>query len=502
MDVSDRTIDANLLFLNAKVGTEDNPLDVVAGVGAFVNVQKPKDTDKTDRKYGRLTRGEFNRIRKRDLVEISGIIGAAIDLGDGRLFVDPSAFGGIAEYIPQIEFGGGVQIRKEFNESDSQSSDNDSSGRSLTSSNSPLHPLADVVVGPTGNVRRHFLQDTTRAKKFREKRGTIRRRQRLLPKAVPLSDVDIDTLVDIRHHHDSRAVPLMHSLHRTLTFNRRRRRGLRSLISQDEFLKTGGDFATSFAACPIKDTNKTFCGNIKDVGVSLESIKEAVLPIVSKFVDIENGDGYLDKIAKPLQPLNKEQKALSELLRFEVTILNVADIYLGKEITRSDTVRKILEIYDTIRGLVKRFSGDGNIIIAEICDLSDGGFNCTGGLVDDDADARRLQLDSEEHGMAEIYGFIDQAGQPMTPRHLITCNIPTFKQDDDENKNCQGDCSGITPTSCKAKCIAAKLKCQATGIEGLSFPAFDNPLLLLDLIKGESISLVDFSPPEVVFGME
>jgi hypothetical protein len=81
---------------------------------------------------------------------------------------------------------------------------------------------------------------------------------------------------------------------------------------------------------------------------------------------------------------------------------------------------------------------------------------------------------------------------------LQTCGSFIFTK----TKKCKDTTCSSLSTKCTAICQKARLQCEARQIEGLRFPAFDDPVQLLSLIQGESITLVNFTPPEVVFAME
>ena len=444
----DSKVRAQILFLEA----EAKRFEVIAGVGVFVNVVNP---NKNDQKDSRLTAADFKKARLRDLVKISGVIGAGLDLGEVSLFVE--GFNIIDKFIPKLSLEGGVQFRQEFsffNDGSTPSGaqrqlaeyDGDRESGASTSTFPSLHPLIDHVVEDDGSVRRHLLHETDRAKKRRLGPGTIRNRILSTPKAVPVSDVDFDKLVDIRHHHDHAAVPLLYSVHKALGEERRRTRLLRrseeincEKITNEEFFKDD-NFAENFSGCKLL-SGSDHCAEIRNIAVTNEAFKGAIEPLVSKFVNNKD-NGYLDKIAQPLLELEKEIKPLSNVLQFEVTILSIAETYLGKEKSGADTVRLILEVYKNIKALSS--AAVEGYTLASKCDLLIG-FKCSGGDFPKTLDP---QSDNEDKPVRRPFPEGDKK------------------------------------------------------FDGLSIPFMDEPLLLLDLLQGKSITLVRFRPPPVRFGME
>jgi hypothetical protein len=179
-------------------------------------------------------------------------------------------------------------------------------------------------------------------------------------------------------------------------------------------------------------------------------------------------------------------------------MLDVAEIYVGKEKSGVDTVRRLLSVYRSIISFVGDLQDSGTILLATECDLLDG-FNCVGGLSPGGSDATADAGGTTRYleGTEPFYGYRDEAGFPMTPaygveRELACLTTVQQWRDVECNGNCN-DCGSNKKN--RAKCKATQITCKASGIEGLDFPWLSNPLSLLDLIKGEDIVSILLSVP-------
>lgn len=234
---------------------------------------------------------------------------------------------------------------------------------------------------------------------------------------------------------------------------------LRSLriVENTDLLQEG----FSFPKCPVNVEVEDICARVLNVQFSFEKIAEAVDPIVGKFVNGENG--YLDVIVKPFEKIREPLPGISQVAGRDITVIDIAEVFVGKEKSGSDTVRTIFKIYDNIGGFADQISS-GEIILAEVCDVIQN-FNCTGGLSgrggEEDEDLteeqRRLQSKCSDQ-------YTDKLG-------------------------CVGNCElcGSVSSFQLADCRRRQIGCQAGDIKGLSFPWMSQPLKLLDLLKGEDI---------------
>ena len=263
-------------------------------------------------------------------------------------------------------------------------------------------------------------------------------------------------------------------------------RGLRMLKSDCDEDVLGLSYS-----CPIdEDENELFCAQLADIELDADKIKDLVSPIVNKIAN-ENKSGTFDEIVKPLLPLREPLPGISDVAGKDITILDIAEIYVGEK-SGVQTVRKLLELYDSIVKLSELFKSLGDtILLAETCVFKlDTGMDCSGGLTtfkDDDGTRRLIQMEQE---MEEAFPLYDSSGLRMTPsqpRFLMNCG-PLFDGDDCGDKM---SCSGCTGTLDKAKCKGRQARCFGSK-KGVSFPFLSDPASLLGLLEGKDIGTLDY----------
>ena len=167
-------------------------------------------------------------------------------------------------------------------------------------------------------------------------------------------------------------------------------------------------------------------------------------------------------------------------------------------------------MYDQISTLAKNFDDTENLLVAERCTVI-GGFQCCGGLKDPCNEQSRRGLEN----VGEIFGTLDSAGLPMTPTLSVAqerslaggCpnpdrfNVPAYCGYNCDKAACDKICEDCEEKSIKQK--KCRLKCRANGVEGLSFPVIEEPLdSLISILSNKPVTLMDFSPPEIIFGFE
>lgn len=440
LDVPSREFNANLLFLEASLK------GVCLQVGAAVNVDINKASalrlgeagEEKGRNFERLTAADMGKIVSvSELFEITAIAGAALEIGDdSEIGFGGDGFEKVEDWIPKLKLGVAVQLREVVSFGGS------STGRRRLSST---------------DGHKSLVNEDAFAHVIHPPEGSIHRR-----------------LYDTNHS----AVPLLRSTARSLG----------SLGGE------AGDIINTefqFDACPVDVTvDDNACAKVSNIRLDIESIRELLLPIIREFVN-DDEDGYLDQVVVPVLFLDATIEPLKSLTGQEWTILDIAEIYFGKEKSGADTVRKIIEIYRGIQTFVSGLENADGIVLAEECDILDG-FKCIGGLSgdgseDDGDDGRRLME------MESVFVPVDRAGLPMTlassvnHRDLMSCDSL--------------DCSGLMGFQ-KAKCGKEVLKCKGESIDGLRFPPLSDPLSLLKLLKKEDISLVSFEAPTVTFAFE
>lgn len=425
LDIHNTTFEAKLFFLNARLE------EVCLQVGAQINVDvnkasalRLKEKESPGENYGRLSAADMKKIVKvSELFEVSAIAGAAVKIGnDSEIFVDGDGefIDKVEDWVPRLQFGAAVQLRKELSFGSKKTR-----RRSLSSSD-----------GHANLVSRADL--------------------------AKLRKPPIGSSHHAMHQTDHPALPLLRSL---------------GSIEGDIF---GNTFAMDFD-CPVNVTaGELGCAELTDVTLDIEKIKKVVQPIVDRFV---NGkDGYLDEVVQPLLPLDDNIEPLAKLAGKDFTMLDVAEIYVGKAKSGVDTVRKIFAIYNDMVSFAEKLTDTGGIVLATSCDIL-AGFKCTGGLSGESS--RRLQELADFEEMERVFAPVDRAGFPITSidaayhRELQSCY--TVNKD-----TCTWPCNGCTGVQ-KAKCRAAKLKCKGENIDGLKFPPLLEPLKLLNLLKGEDI---------------
>ena len=260
-------------------------------------------------------------------------------------------------------------------------------------------------------------------------------------------------------------------------------RGLRMLTSDCDEDVLGLTFS-----CPIED--ELFCAQLADIKLDADKIVDLVSPIVDKIAN-ENKNGTFDEIVKPLLPLREPLPGISDVAGKDITILDIAEIYVGEK-SGVQTVRKLLELYDSIVKLSELFESLGDtILLAETCVFKlDTGMDCSGGLTnfkDNDGTRRLIQMEQE---MEEAFPLYDSSGLRMTPskpRFLMNCG-PLFDDDDCGDKM---SCSGCKGTLDKAKCKGRQARCFGSK-KGVGFPFLSDPASLLGLLEGKDIGTLDY----------
>lgn len=157
-------------------------------------------------------------------------------------------------------------------------------------------------------------------------------------------------------------------------------------------------------------------------------------------------------------------------------MLDLAEFVVDKGSDRTGvrTVRRLLRIVRQLQGFADRFAGlvgtDG-LVLAEECNLL-GGVDCRGGLGDVD--------ESNDNTTRALLEF-SEGRQLQT-----TSSCPQTSGAFQDSDNCP-TCSSCTSTARTSTCRALRLRCQAGGIQGLSFPFLANPSSLLNLLTGGDI---------------
>jgi len=366
-----------------------------------------------------------------ELFEISALAGAAVELSEESSIAFKSEdLAALEDWIPKLEFGAAVQFREEVKFGNSTNS--------------------------TGGGRRRLSSDDGH-------RNLVRAQDRR--KLVhPLFGSSHRALHETNHS----ALPLLRSL---------------ASLGDEYGNVTKTDY--NFTACPVNTTTESACAKIKNLRLDIGAIADMIKPVLEKIVD--GKDGYLDKVVPPLKPLNEPIEPMEALTGQSWTILDVADIYVGKAKAGTDTVRKIIEIYDGIVSLYEKFAGGDDIILADECDIL-AGFACTGGLAEVvKNETRRLRRLQEIETWESIFVPVDRAGFNVTTaesaHHRYLAETPCYTKQADCNWTCT-PCSGKAK---KAGCNAAKLKCNGQNIEGLELPFLSDPMSLLELLKGGDI---------------
>jgi len=232
---------------------------------------------------------------------------------------------------------------------------------------------------------------------------------------------------------------------------------LRSLAATDPLDILDEDF--SFEPCPVNASVASACAKITNVVLLIDKVKDLVKSILG---NVANGvDGYLDDIVGPLQKLNEPIPGISDITQKDITVLDVAEIFIGEEKSGADTVRKILKIYEEIQSLFEKF-GEGNLLLASECDLLND-FCCIGGLSDTKNCNRRKLLQHVEETLGGVDStYIPSASVALNDRRL-ECGPWDFT------------------------CLKDELASDAERVDGLQFPVLTDPLSILNLLRGEDI---------------
>ena len=194
----------------------------------------------------------------------------------------------------------------------------------------------------------------------------------------------------------------------------------------------------SFPACPVDLRIENACIVMSNITLLAEQIRSAVTSITENFVNPEK-TGILDEIVGPFIPLNEPIPGLSKMLKQDLTVLDIAETLVDvqggdSQKTKSgvESVRKTIKMYKALRALMEEFEEKGDFLLAETCDVLNG-FQCQGGFSD--------------------------------------CS----------------DCDDNEQDSLTRKNTKRAKKPKRPKIDGLTFPFLENPLSLLQLIKGEDI---------------
>jgi hypothetical protein len=268
-------------------------------------------------------------------------------------------------------------------------------------------------------------------------------------------------------------------------------------------LRTNDDAIPSSENCPVDTERGEFaCVRVTSIELDVGKVKDAVKPILEKFVNPPNNDGLFDQVAVPLLVLDKELPGLSDIAGKKMSALDVAEIFVPKSKPGVDTARKVIKFYKAMQGVAAQLDGD-NIILAESCIFKPGGAGvvCEGGAFDflkNDGSEEALRQMRELQEMEDIFPTYDAGGNRITSVRLLQneCTA-TF-----EGPDCVGSCTGCSTKTANAKCKARTLKCKAQNTPGLSFPFLEDPASAIGLLSGKDIQIIDFSPPELVFAFE
>lgn len=147
-------------------------------------------------------------------------------------------------------------------------------------------------------------------------------------------------------------------------------------------------------------------------------------------------------------------------------------------------------------------------MLAETCFFKPGtGMNCCGGVLDKDCDEeenRRLVEIEEIQMLDEVFPTYDTGGNRITPTRFLANHCPTSSDEFTAENDCGGNnpCSNsnCATSSKRAKCFAYQTRCKAQNTEGLSFPFLEDMAGNLALLSGGDVQIIDFSPPDLVFG--
>lgn len=97
--------------------------------------------------------------------------------------------------------------------------------------------------------------------------------------------------------------------------------------------------------CPVNTTAGEYvCAKISNIRLDVTKIRDLVEPILRKIVNPPDDDGPFDKVAKPLEELDKELPGISELKGEKTTILDIGEALVGRS-CGAHTVRTILTIW-------------------------------------------------------------------------------------------------------------------------------------------------------------
>lgn len=184
-----------------------------------------------------------------------------------------------------------------------------------------------------------------------------------------------------------------------------------------------------------------------------------------------------------------------------ITVLDLAETFIGEKKSGSKTVRLIIQIYKDIREFAKLFQEDDGegLLLASTCLFTpENGAECSGGLVDflDDDGSRRLIEMRQE--MQETFVTYDASGLPVSPAHrfLADCTASFVGPD------CEGSCTGCGSKANTAKCKGRELACKAKNVQGLRLPFLEDPASCIGLLSGGDIEIIEFAPPPISFLFE
>lgn len=176
---------------------------------------------------------------------------------------------------------------------------------------------------------------------------------------------------------------------------------------------------------------------------------------------VNGKDGSLDSIVRPFDKLRKPIPGISELAGRDITVIDIAEIFVGPEKSGADTLRTIFEIYDGIKKFAETVT-EGTILLAEECDVKVG-FKCTGGLSGGEEERDDSELTEQQRKLQ------------------ATCSSQ-FQDDCDD-----GDCDLCGGSKIElAKCKKRELTCRGR-FQGLRIPWLEEPLELLRLLQNQDI---------------
>ncbi|CAB9505193.1 Kringle domain [Seminavis robusta] len=285
---------------------------------------------------------------------------------------------------------------------------------------------------------------------------------------------------------------------------------IRHLVRND-ILEEDFDFVEG-GFCAVDTTQEEGgCLEVQALAVNTKKLKEQIDPFIEFFVT-GDVDGALDNIAQPLLPLNDPVPGVSEVVGEDTSILDFAE-QDSRFRAGAQALKKFIEVYLSIKDFAAKFEeNDGVVTIADTCDVL-AGFKCSGAMFGElEEEGRQLEVTADAH---EIFALASKEGLPISPAdHALRRQLDSSC--DTDGSTCTdgtfgGDCSTASccaTTSCKknekvkkAKCLKEKIKCKASGIDGLTFPFLEDPTLMIGIITGDDFGLLRYEPDPLEFGM-